>query len=175
MLNWLRRVLSKPEADEDRNDERALALEREIQTLRLDLEERERSLAGLKKELERKRNGESARVNEMAQSQIERLLADTAAPIAQLLTQAHLLEEEGKPVQAKDVIAVAKRLVRALEDHGLTLEGRAGETVSFDPDRHEPLSGSAALAPGQSATLRFTGIAYKGKLLRKGSVEGKRE
>ena len=58
-------------------------------------------------------------VTEAVQAQVEQLLADAATPVAQLLTQAHLLETEERPVQAKDALAVAKRLVRTLEDHGL--------------------------------------------------------
>ena len=105
--------------------------------------------------------------------QVERLLADTATPVSQLLTQAHLLEEEGKPVQATDVLAVAKRLVRVLEDHGLTMEGKVGEIVLFNPDRHEPLGAATevAIAVGQPVTVRFVGTAYRGKLLCRAGVE----
>lgn len=152
-------------------DGRVLELEREAQNLRLELKERERVVANLKGELERQRSGASDRVAEAVQAQVEQLLADAAAPVAQLLTQAHLLEVEGKPVQAKDVLAVAKRLVRTLEDNGLTPEGSVGETVPFDPNRHEPLSADASLKPGQPVTLRFVGVAYQGKLLRKAGVE----
>ena len=127
-------------------------------------------MANLKEELERQRSGASARVDEAVQAQMERLLADAAAPVAQLLTQAHLLEVEGKPVQARDVLAVAKRLVRTLEDNGLTLEGSVGETTPFDPNRHEPLSADASPAEGQPVVVRFVGVAYQGKLLRKAGV-----
>jgi hypothetical protein len=64
-------------------------------------------------------------------------MADVAAPVAQLFTQAHLLEVEGKPVQAKDALAVAKRLVRALE----------------------------------AVVVRFAGVSYRGRLIRKAGVE----
>ena len=141
-----------------------------MQGLRLELEQRERSIANLKSELERQRSGENARITEAVQTAIERLITDVAAPVAQLLTQAHLLEIEGKPVQAKDVLSVAKRLVRALEDEGLKLESSVGETVRFDPNRHDPL-GSAAISPGQSVVVRIIGVTYCGKRLRKAGVE----
>ena len=171
MLKWLRRALGQPAEAAPQADDRALALEREAQGLRLEMEERERSAASLKSELERQRNGESARIAEAVQSRIEKLMADVAAPVAQLITQAHLLEVEGKPVQAKDALAVAKRLVRALEDEGLKLEGGVGETASFDPNRHEPLGGQAALTPGQAVVVRFAGVSYRGRLIRKAGVE----
>jgi len=152
-----------------------LALEQEAQRLRLDLAEREQTSARLRQELARQRGGADARVTEAVQAQIERLLSDLSTPVAQLLTQAHLLEEEGKPVHAKDVLTVAKRLVRTLEDNGLTLEGRVGERVPFDPDHHEPLSADVSLEVGQTVTVRFVGVAYQGKVLRKAGVEQRGE
>ncbi len=152
-------------------DEQVADLEREAQRLRLNLAEQEKLAAQLKQELERQRSGSGAHVLEAVQAQVEPLLSDVATPVAQLLTQAHLLEVEDKPVQAKDVLTVAKRLVRALEDNGLTLEGNVGERVPFDPDRHEPLSADVSPKAGQMVTVRFVGVAYRGKLLRKAGVE----
>jgi molecular chaperone GrpE (heat shock protein) len=165
---WLARLLGQGAADGP-----AIELERRSQSLRLELEERDRVIANLKAELARQRGSASAHVTEAVQVQVEGLLADVATPVAQLLTQAHLLEVEGQPVQARDVLAVAKRLVRALEDKGLTLEGRVGETVPFDPDCHELLSADAPANPGQRVVVRFVGVAYQGKLLRRAGVEGR--
>jgi molecular chaperone GrpE (heat shock protein) len=69
------------------------------------------------------------------------------------------------------VLTVARRLVRALEDNGLTVEGSVGERVPFDPDHHEPLSADVSLQAGQMVVVRFVGVAYRGKLLRKAGVE----
>jgi molecular chaperone GrpE (heat shock protein) len=82
-----------------------------------------------------------------------------------------LLETEGHPVQAKDVMVVAKRLVRVLEDNGLKLAGNVGETVRFDPNHHEPLSAGASPKQGEHVVVRFVGVAYRGKLLRKAGIE----
>ena len=171
MWKWLRRWAGKPEpAGEDPEGREKLVLEREVQGLRLELESRDQMVADLKRELERARKDESARVTGAVQAQMERLLTDAAAPVAQLFTQAYLLEAEGKPVQAKDVLAVARRMVRVLEDNGLTLEGHVGETMSFDPNRHEPLSAEAAPKPGEAVTVRFVGVSYSGKVIRKAGV-----
>jgi molecular chaperone GrpE (heat shock protein) len=77
---------------------------------------------------------------------------------------------EGKPVQARDVLIVARRLVRVLEDAGLTLEGQVGETIQFDPNRHEPLQSQGGIMPGQAGVVRFVGVGFHGKLLRKAGV-----
>ena len=166
MWEWIRSLFgAKPV------DERVVNLEREAQSLRLDLAEQERLAAQLKEELERLRGSASAHVSEAVQVQVEQLLTDVATPVVQLLTQTHLLEVEDKPVQAKDVLALVKRLVRTLEDNGLTLVGSVGETAPFDPNHHEPLSSSVSLEPRDRVTLRFVGVAYQGRLLRKAGVE----
>jgi molecular chaperone GrpE (heat shock protein) len=151
--------------------DRLLVLEREVQSLRLELAERERSVAGLKSELERQRNNQNAYIDAAVRDKIERLMIGAAAPVAQLLTQAHLLEAERRPVQAKEVLTIAKRLVRLLEDEGLYTEGHVGESVNFDPNRHEPMGGDASIAPGQAGVIRFVGLRYRGNLVRKAGVE----
>ena len=168
MCNWLARLIRKGPAHKQ-----VLDSEREAQGLRLELVEQEQKTRELSGELDRLRRNAVARAGDAVRGQMERLLTDTATPVSQLLTQAHLLEIEGKPVQAKDVLAVAKRLVRVLEDSGLTLEGRVGEIVSFNPDCHQPLSAAteAVAAVGQPVRVRFVGTSYRGKVLRKVGVE----
>ncbi len=165
MLKLLKRWFGRSQQAEGE----ALLRERsEVQALRLELQERERMLATLKSDLERLRRGEQERIEEGVQAQRERFLTEAAGPVAQLLTQAHLLEVEGKPVEVRDVLAVARRLVRLLEDEGLTPEGQVGSTVPFDPDRHEPVGGE--LTAGQPAVVRFVGLTCRGRRVRKAGV-----
>ena len=129
MWHWLRGWLA--EADEGQQnlpDERVLALERQVQSLRLELTEQHQLVANLKGELQRQRDAEDARLTAAVRAQMERFMTNMATPVAHLLTQAHLLEVDGKPLQARDVLGVARRLVRMLEDNGLTLDGQVGET-----------------------------------------------
>jgi molecular chaperone GrpE (heat shock protein) len=170
-LNWLRKLLGQSITALPQSDDRLLMLDREVQSLRLELAEQERSVASLKSELERQRNNQSTYIDEAVRAEIVRLMTGMAAPVAQLLTQAYLLEAEGRPVQAKDVLAIAKRLARVLEDEGLSTEGHVGESVVFDPNRHEPLGGDTSIAPGQAGVIRFVGLRYRGDLVRKAGVE----
>jgi molecular chaperone GrpE (heat shock protein) len=151
-------------------DDALLRAEREAQALRLELQECNRFIAELKADYKRLIREASEAVSAGMQSFTLGLLANAAAPVAQLLTQAHLLEVEGKPLQARDVLAVARRLVRLLEDLGLTPAGRIGETVAFDPDRHEPLGGDFAPRPGQPVVVRLVGISCQGRVLCKAGV-----
>lgn len=170
MLSALKQWLGRSPYTQPQEDERLLALERQVQNLRLELAERNQLADKLKQELERQRTSESDRLTSAIQTQVEQLLSDAAAPVTQLLTQAHLLEQ-GKPVQAKDVLAVAKRLICALEDNGLTSTGSVGETVPFDSNLHDPLSASTSLAAGVPVVVKFTGVSYQGKVIRKAGVE----
>jgi molecular chaperone GrpE (heat shock protein) len=168
VLKLLRRWFGRP--GQSAAEGPALRRERAAQALRLELQERERVIAALQADLERLRRGEGERVAAAVQAERERLLTDAAAPVAQLLTQAHLLEVEGKALQARDVLAVARRLVRLLEGEGLTTEGRVGAAVAFDPNRHEPLGGDFTPRPGQSVVVRIVGVSCQGRVLCKATV-----
>jgi molecular chaperone GrpE (heat shock protein) len=168
MGNWLERLLGGARAqDAEEPKERVLALEREVQRLRLDLAAAEERAERLRRSLERQQGDAGARV----EARMEQLLSSVAAPVAQLLTQAYLVEREGRSVPTRDVLTVARRLVRALEDAGLTVEGQVGQRESFDPDRHAPLSANANLSRGQPVVVRFAGVTYGGRWLRKAGVE----
>lgn len=151
--------------------ERVLTLEKEAQSLRMELDARERSLINLKQELERLRTRQGQVVAETVAAQMEGLFSDLAGPASQILTQADLLENQSKPVQARDVLSVARRMARAAERHGLVFEGKIGEPAVFDPNRHTPINNSAALEPGQAVTVRFVGASYQGKVIYKAVVE----
>jgi molecular chaperone GrpE len=170
MWQKLKILLSSKQRSLNADNEQLLTLETEIQNLRLELTECDQLINKLKQQLEQQRTSENNNIDSAVQNQIEQLLTDTATPVTQLLTQAHLLEE-GKPVQAKDVLLVAKRLISALEDNGLTIVGQVGETVSFDSNFYEPLSASTAINPGAEVVVRFAGVSYQGKVIRKVGVE----
>jgi hypothetical protein len=166
---WLSRFRRAP-APPPAADERVLDLEREARLLRLALEERERAAEALRGELERARRDGEARAAAAWREERGAILAEAAAPAAQLAAQARLLEE-GSAVAGRDVLAVARRLVRALEDRGLRLEGRPGESAPFDPVRHEVLGPGSAPAPGQTVVIRFPAVFHEDRLLRRAGVE----
>lgn len=153
----------------------SLAQASEAQRLRMELEDRERQLELLKNEVTRLRVS-AQELSEAARSaQMERLLSDSAAPVTQLMTQAYLLDVQGRPLQARDVLAVARRLIQVLEEQGMQVVGKIGDIQPFDPDRHEPMASGLTLEPGTPVTVRFVGIAYRDHLLKKLGVEGSKE
>ena len=164
-LKWRRQRAGEPVAT------RVLSLERELQGLRLTLAERDHSLERLRGDLVRERENVRDHVDDVARADVQRLLGAIATPVAQLVTLSHLHDASATEVQVKDVLNVAMRLVRALGEEGLVRFGAVGETVPFDPDRHDPLSTTALLQPGQPVAVRFVGLSHAGRILRKAGVE----
>src|SRR4051812_24221996 len=115
MWNWRWPRRKRPPAQGGTSGETRLTLEQRAQGLQLDLEERERTLADLRRQVERMRLGEDERRDSAVRAQIERLIAASATPITQLHTQAYLIDVEGRPVAARDVLANARGLLRAFE------------------------------------------------------------
>jgi molecular chaperone GrpE (heat shock protein) len=174
MFEWLKGLFNRSSEVLPYDAEGVLALEGDVRSLKLELEEQEQLIATLKRQVEQERSEAKARIEESVESQIEELLVDVAAPVTQLITQAHLVSE-GKALQVRDVLAVTRRLIHTLEDHGLTTEGDVGQTVPFDPNHHQLLRHDREVKPQEPVIVQFVGVAYRGKLLRRVSVKGVKE
>jgi molecular chaperone GrpE (heat shock protein) len=166
MFSWFRK---KRQVEE--KDKTLLDAQSELQSLRLEIQERDKTIANLKDDLNRERDGKTAQVKESTQAFIEKLIVEASTPVSQLLTQAHLLESEGKPIQAKDVISISKRFIHVFENAGMNIEGTLGEKVSFDPNYHNPLSINSEIKGGDKVVIKLVGISYQGKVIRKAGVE----
>lgn len=151
-------------------EERVVALQREVRSLRLDLAERDQRLAVLTADLERERRQAERRSQEAAGAQVTALLTAAAPAAAQLQAQAQLLAAR-QPVQATDVLAVGRRLVAALEDAGLQLDDDLGQRVAYDPNLHQALVAGAVLAPGEPVLVRLPVVRLAGRVLCRGMVE----
>jgi molecular chaperone GrpE (heat shock protein) len=175
MKKWFgKRFASQPEPavkDNQPPTDETLALQKEVQSLRMELEAREERINALKQEIERLRERQEKAVEEAASARLESLFSDLASPVSQILTQANLLEQQGKPVQAADILTVARRFVRAVERHGIGFEGKIGGQAAYDPNRHTLISKESVPEPGQAVTIRFVGITYKNKMIYKAIVE----
>ena len=162
-MSWLKHLFgSEPTTNN------ALDLRSEVQALRLELAERDARIAALEKQADAGRSSES--VDGLVEGRLARWLESAAAPASQLKTQAHLVEVEGKPVEARDVLAVSRQLVRVLEDAGLRFEGKVGDVADFDPDHHRPL-GQASLARGDRVRIRFVAVRLGERVIHKAAVD----
>lgn len=158
-------------ADELQEGLENLTLKKELQEARLELVAHDQAIAHLTHELESMRARQSEFSRETATNQLETLFRDAAGPTAQLITQAYLVDVLARPVQPRDILHVARRLVRILEKHGLTVEGAPGDEAEYNPDFHIPLGNGSNIVPGQRVIIRIPAISFAGQLLARAGVE----
>lgn len=148
-----------------------LEFKRELQELRLQLAERDRTIKQSRAELERLRGGAEQDAQQRARSDMERLVTAMGAPMAQLVTQAHLHRSGAVEIRVEDVLRVGTRLVRALRDAEVDTVGEVGEAEPYDPERHDPLSADEPVATGDQVVVKVVGLSYQGRILRKAGVD----
>jgi molecular chaperone GrpE (heat shock protein) len=180
MKNWLSDLFSsKPKTRGETPplpaEDISPADQNELQTLRLELDESQRQIETLRQEVERLRIRQDELVNSQVSMRLEGLYTDLSAPASQILTQASLVENQSRQVQAHDILTVAKRMVRMLERNGMIFEGKPGEHLSYDPARHAPVHNGKIINQGQAVIVRFSGVSYQGKMIYKAIVEQENE
>ena len=153
----------------DRED--LLTLQSEIKALQLDLHDREKKIELLSQELERARLNQKDLLKENSTTVLEDLYTNLAPVIVQLVTQNYLVHQKNKAIQSRDILLITDRLIRTLEQNGLKLYGQPGQQSQFDPNLHIPLSTASSFQAGQTVIVRFVGISYQGKIIRKAGVE----
>lgn len=159
-MRWLHR--RRPATGDDGT---GLAGASEAQALRLELAQRDEAVHRLEVDLRRARDQAAEQLAGRSRAERERFWAALATPLSQLATQAQLPEAD-----PSSVLAVARSLLRHLEEEGLELLGPVGETVAYDPAHHEPL-GDTTPAPGEAVVVRLVGVGVAGVVLRRAGVE----
>ncbi|MCT0198262.1 nucleotide exchange factor GrpE [Synechococcus sp. CS-1325] len=150
---------------------RRLAAESELQKLRFDLEAAHQRLVQLQADLQRQGHDQAASLEDQLDAQLETVLTPLITPLAQLLTQQHLIEQQGKELSARDLLATSRRIWQGLTPAGLAACETIGAVVAFDPDRHQPLSQTTVLGRGDTVRVKIPGILLKGRLLKPAAVE----
>ena len=163
-----RRLISLLSKQPEKN--RVLALERENQRLRLELAETLQKLATAQADLRRQQESGLAQVQDMDTEFKTRFFMDLGGVMGQFSTQIHLSEIEQKPLQVRDVLAVAKSLLRILQNWGVTFDGEIGQEIGYDPDQHDLIRSDFNPAPGEIVVVRLPGVRYKSSLVRKAGV-----
>lgn len=159
-----------PDHGTEENDV-ALKAESETAALRLDLEEAQKRIEAQKRELDHERAGRGDAVKAALAERIGPMLAEAASIMSQLSLQSRLIDE-GKPVGAKDVMALAQGLVCVFEKQGLAPFGEIGTETDFDPALHQPLGGPPPSA-GTKVVVHVQGYKIEKKVVKKAMVEGK--
>jgi molecular chaperone GrpE (heat shock protein) len=167
MANWFKSLFGK-----GRDTGHTNQLEREIQSLRVMLQDQDRVVENLRKELQQHRREAELLVKRSTQTVIENFMADVAPSVTKLNSQIYIVEEQNRPLNVRDVLAVGKNILGVFQKYGLRLEGVVGELTSFDPDHHASLKKDVPFTQEEPVVVRFVGVAYRGKLLSRARVEG---
>lgn len=173
-MKFLNRLFSSKAKEENKKAPASsvdpLQMNNEIQSLRMDLEAAQAQSGRLKQEIDRLRSQQAEILELTLTARLEALFTEMSGPASQILTQAELVEKQGKPVQIADVLSIAKRMVRAMERNGLVIVAKPGDQVLFDPNKHTPINQNL-VEIGQPVTVRFAGMSYGGKMIYKAIVE----
>jgi molecular chaperone GrpE (heat shock protein) len=157
-------------AEPSAENERLLGLERDLQSVRLELEETKLLLNATRHDLDLLgRQSDATRAHDV-RGQFEKLFQALAGPATQLMAQNYMLNVRGKALKAQDIQASCNRLLGILQNHGLEIQGSIDETVHFDQNFHEPLALGEAVKDGDEVVIRMSGISYHGKVLRRAAV-----
>jgi len=143
----------------------------ETQSLRIKLQAREEEIENLRQEIERLKYRQEQHLTERLNSRLAAIFEDLSGPASQILTLSHLCVEQQKPVQASDVLTVAHRMLRSLEQNGLVFESKVDDQVMYDPNRHIPIGEGQTPQTGQLVTVRFAGTSFEGKVIKKAGIE----
>jgi molecular chaperone GrpE (heat shock protein) len=145
-----------------------VSLKRDLAKLGFELVEAKEAIDALRSRLT---NMEVGRINS-GREQLESLLYDLAAPVAQLRMQQQLVNS-GKEVSGRSIMALASQVADLLERTGLEPIGETGQEIHFDPQTAEPLAADVIFSPGQTVVIRFIGYQYQGRIIRRALVEGR--
>jgi len=151
-------------------NEKLLEFERELQSVRLELDEHKQLLKAARQDLELHTRQSETEASQSVYEHLEKLFQEIAGPAAQLVTQDHILNVQGKSLKAADIQAVSNRLIRVLQDYGLEIRETIGETVVFDKNLHQSLSSEEEIKDGEQVIVRMCGVSYRGKVLRLAAV-----
>lgn len=151
------------------DDDALLAARADVARQRLRADEAEARAANLHRELDAERQSRAWAVATAVDARLDPVLADAASLLGQLALQASLLAG-GKPVGARDVMALAQRLAVVFERLGLVALGAPGERVAFHAEQHQPFGGTA-LPPGAVVVIKVPGYRLGERVVRKSLVE----
>lgn len=177
MFDWVKKFFSSSNSSNsevistDESSDKILSLETQLQELKLELKEKEKTLNNLQQQLNLQEQKESKQLDEQIASEKEKLFNQIASPVSQLITQKYLLEVEAKEIKAEDILLVVKRLLNVFENEGLNFIGAVGEATQFDPNYHQSLNSNVEINTEDTVVIKIVGISYQNQVIKKAIVE----
>ncbi len=133
--------------------------------LRLELLERDKEIARLKKEYAVQLERSKTLFERAGQEAVEGFLHECAAPLSTLSAMQVRHAEKGD-LNLSDLLQVALSFRKILEKRGVEQIGTVGEQQPFDPALHKMLDGTCP-QPGVAVLIRFAGCRFNGRIIAK--------
>ena len=169
MGNWLKALIG---GGSEPAQVGSLDQQRELQSLRLELAQRDQEIAGLQREIARIRDRSDELAQTTSQAQLEPLLTDLSRLVGLLLalTADRGMSAEDDSAQLANVADIVKQLPQVMQDCGWQPVGHVGEVTVFDPNLHTPLAQDESPKPVQPVMVRWPGGAYAGHVLWRAGI-----
>jgi molecular chaperone GrpE (heat shock protein) len=168
-IQWINRLIRSLSIQKDRED--PILSQNDTKKLELENQDLKKEVDILQNEVLRLRSQTKTMVGSSQSAWAEALFSDLASLVSQAELIKYLNEVEKKEVKVSDTILLLDRILKILRAHGLELFGEIASILPFDPSRHMPISSAAVFRVSQPVRIRFHGIAYQGKILRKAGVD----
>ncbi len=107
---------------------------------------------------------------EMSKLAQEKLIAEAASNLSQLLLQVRIASKEETALTAKDVLVNVRGLIRAFNDNGMSVIDESAEPTMFDARFHESALSGFTPEAGKPVQIRYPGIKFFEKVLLKAGV-----
>ncbi len=159
-------LTSAPTPDDTTTD--ITTLKSRIAGLKMDVEDRDREIARLKREFEHNRKDAQAEAGSAGEAELLKL-AKKAAPLLSQLVTLKDMNEKGKDIRSADILKLFSKIEKLFYDIGLQRVGEVGETAEFDPAVHQRMSG-AGLQNGDPVKVRFVGYRFDRVIATKAMV-----
>ncbi len=169
MPEWLDQLLGKKKTEQAADEKGHLVKESELQSLRLVLDEQEKTIQRLKAEIVRLQAAQNEDTLARLQGQLLNLFQDISQPLVQMLAQHHL-GQKSVTINIENLAHLTHQIVAALEKYGFQLDGQLSEAVAYDPSLHTPLNAVQDLKPGTPVQIRIQGTRLAGETLHKAIV-----
>ncbi|MBY0549282.1 MAG: nucleotide exchange factor GrpE [Candidatus Obscuribacterales bacterium] len=179
-MEWLRSIflrLSGAANQLQEKDEVILSQTRLLEELQRTVDDQQhtsdeqlRTITELRDVIERERNIQSTLIAHSVENAAESLIQELSGSVIQLVTLDHLSNNEAQEVRGTDALAIAMRMVRALEESGVCLLGKPGEMSEFDERRHEVVARNVVVQSGETITIKMPGVTFRDRIIRRAMV-----
>ena len=139
-----------------------------LANLEMDIADRDKTIAVLKKEYDLLKNQAEADASMVADEALKDMVKKLAPLLSQVVTM-RAVEQSGIEIKSKDLLKLFEKVEKAVCECGVEQIGSVGEEILFDVKIHQRLSGGS-IRDGDNVKVRFAGYKFNGAIVKKAMV-----